>query len=160
MKQKLKNIYYFIKNLFNFSHPNLIHLKFSDCIFENNAYLLIEWKFEKAYRLNIKKLKYQSFHNQSCAYIILPNHISEIDLTFSNSWNSKKVKLKLRKSILDTQINYPIKTNFQSINTNKIIIKDIKLKEQNIKTNNIKIDIKNTNNPLKIKNLTYLVSNE
>jgi hypothetical protein len=70
------------------------------------------------------------------------------------------VKLKLRKSILDTQINYPIKTNFQSINTNKIIIKDIKLKEQNIKTNNIKIDIKNTNNPLKIKNLTYLVSNE
>lgn len=154
------SIFHFIKNLFNFSRPKINYLKYSDCVFENSAYLLIEWKFEKAYQLKIKELKYKSFNHQSSAYIILPKEISEIDLTVSNSWHSEKINLKLRKSNLDAQINYPIKTNFQDINAKKIITKDVKLKEQTIGITNIKLDLKNNKKQLKIKNLTYLVSNE
>ena len=160
MKKLYLRLFCWLRNLFNVSNPEILSLEYVDCVFDNSAYLLIQWHFRNAYRLNIKKLNYQSFNKQASAYIILPNGFTEIEVSISNVWRSEKRKLKLSETTFPEQLNYPVNTNFKKIDVSHVHIVDVKLKMEAIKMKKIKLGVKKLTKHLNIMNLNYSSSNE
>lgn len=120
---------FFIRWLFDFRKPKILHLDFIDVVIADKMLLLLSWRLKRGHSLAIPVIGKKYSSRENAVVLKLPGHVDTVVITVSSFWRKTRYPLYLKKLKLDKGAADLLISRFRPFIMPSVSMKEVRTKK-------------------------------